>query len=41
MEYTNRPIEEALMVIASFNAMQFLPDLVRAIDNCAHLVSAR
>jgi ATP-dependent helicase/nuclease subunit A len=26
-------IEEALMVIASFNAMQFLPELVRAIDN--------
>ncbi len=26
-------IEEALMVIASFNAMQFLPELVKAIDN--------
>ena len=26
-------IEEALMVIASFGAMQFLPDLVKAIDN--------
>ena len=26
-------IEEALMVIASFGAMQFLPELVRAIDN--------
>ena len=30
----NKPaIEEALMVIASFGAMQFLPELVRAIDN--------
>ncbi len=26
-------IEEALMVIASFGAMRFLPELVRAIDN--------
>ena len=26
-------IEEALMVVASFGAMQFLPELVRAIDN--------
>ncbi|HEX2783116.1 MAG TPA: UvrD-helicase domain-containing protein, partial [Ilumatobacteraceae bacterium] len=29
----NPALEEALMVIASFNAMQFLPELVRAIDN--------
>ncbi len=29
----NPALEEALMVVASFNALQFLPDLVRAIDN--------
>jgi ATP-dependent helicase/nuclease subunit A len=29
----NHALEEALIVIASFNAMQFLPELVRAIDN--------
>ena len=29
----NRALEEALMVVASFNALQFLPDLVRSIDN--------
>ncbi|MEP7111700.1 MAG: UvrD-helicase domain-containing protein [Ilumatobacteraceae bacterium] len=30
---TKQAMTEALMVIASFGAMQFLPDLVRAIDN--------
>ena len=29
----NEAVEEALMVIASFGAMQHLPELVRAIDN--------
>ncbi|MEY2445340.1 MAG: hypothetical protein QOE00_1920, partial [Ilumatobacteraceae bacterium] len=29
----NPAIEEALIVVASFGALQFLPDLVRAIDN--------
>jgi hypothetical protein len=33
MALKKQAVEEALLVIASFGAMQFLPDLVRAIDN--------